>query len=129
MPKFRKKPVPVKIEAVKEARKIETKEGTQEIAPGQYLATGVQGEQYAFGRDVFDTYEPFPERPGYYRKRADVIVEAVKLAFPVELHRPGWEHSGKAGDWLITLAPDDQYVCDAEIFVETYEPAEENRRE
>jgi len=122
MPKFKKKPVPVRLEPVTEARKIETKEGAQEVKPGQYLATGVRGEQYAFGQDVFETYEPVAGHPGYYVKRGNVVVEAVQLAFPIDLHRPGWEHSGKAGDWLITRTPEDQYVCDAEIFAETYEP-------
>jgi len=121
MPKFRKKPVPVRIEPVTEARRIKTKEGSQEIKPGQYLATGVRGEQYAFAPDVFETYEPMAERPGYYVKHRDTTVEAVRLAFPIDLHRPGWEHSGKAGDWLITRTPEDQYICDAEIFAESYE--------
>jgi len=125
MAKYRKKLVPVRIEPVTEARQIETKEGHQQIAPGQYLAIGVEGEQYAFGPEVFATYKSLAGRAGYYVKREEVLVEAVRLAFPIELHRPGWEHHGKAGDWLITLTPDDQYVCDAEIFAATYEPVDD----
>jgi hypothetical protein len=126
MPKYRKKPVPVKIEPVTGERKIKTLEGSQEIGPGQYLATGVNGEQWAFGRDVFDTYEPVPGSPGHYTKRGDVVVEAVRLAYPVEIFRPGWEHKGEAGDWLITRTPDDQYIVQADVFEKTYEPADEN---
>ncbi len=125
MPKYRKKPVPVKIEPVTEASTIETKEGSQEIAPGQYLATAEGGEQYAFDREVFDTYEPFEGRDGHYTKRADVLVEAVRMAYAVEIFRPGWVHKGKAGDWLITRTPEDQYICDAGIFATSYEPVDD----
>lgn len=124
MANYRKKPVPVKIEPVSEARTIKTLEGTQDIEPGQYLATGVKGEQWAFDKDVFDTYEPAPDRPGYYTKRGDVVVEAVRLAFPVEIRRPGWKHEGERGDWFVTRTPDDQYIVKADVFAETYEPAD-----
>ncbi len=52
MPKFRKKPVPVRIEPVPETRTVKTMEGSQQVEPGQYLATGVGGEQYAFGPEA-----------------------------------------------------------------------------
>ena len=124
MAMYRKKPVHVKIEPVQEARTIKTLEGSQEIAPGQYLATGTKDEQWAFGQDTFDTYEPVPDRPGYYIKRGDVTVEAVRLAFPVEVRRPGWKHEGEAGDWFVTRTPEDQYIVKAEVFAETYEPVD-----
>lgn len=125
MTRYRKKPVPIKIEPVAQARTIKTLEGSQEIGPGQYLATGTRGEHWAFGRDVFETYEPVPDRPGYYTRRADVTVEAVRLAHPVEIFRHDWKHRGKAGDWLVTRADGDQYVVDADIFADTYERAGE----
>lgn len=124
MARYRKKPVHIKIEPVEEARTIKTLEGAQDIEPGQYLATGTKGEQWAFGQNVFDTYEPVPGREGYYTKSADVTVEAVRLAHPIEVRRPGWKHEGEPGDWLVTLAPDDQYVVKADVFAETYEPVE-----
>lgn len=127
MTRYRKKPVHIKIEPVTEARTIKTLEGAQDIAPGQYLATGTKGENWAFDREVFDTYEPVPERPGYYIKRAGVTVEAVRLAHPIEIKRPGWKHEGKAGDWFVTRTPDDQYIVDGEVFAETYEPTDEPR--
>ena len=124
MTRYRKKPVPIKIEPVGEARTIKTLEGSQDIRPGQYLATGTKGEQWAFGQDVFDTYEPIPDREGYFTKRGDVTVEAVQLAFPIEVRRPGWKHEGEAGDWFVMRSPEDQYVVNAEVFAETYEPVE-----
>ena len=124
MTRYRKKPVPIKIEPVEEPRTIKTLEGSQQIEPGQYLATGTKGEQWAFGPEVFETYEPIPDRPSYYTKRADVTVEAVRLAYPIEVRRPGWQHEGKVGDWFVTLSPDDQYIVDADVFAETYEPVD-----
>ena len=124
MTRYRKKPVHVKIEPVDEARTIKTLEGSQDITPGQYVAGEKEGEQWAFDRDVFDTYEPVPDRPGYYTKREDVTVEAVRLAFPIEVRRPGWKHEGEAGDWFVTRTPEDQYIVKADVFAETYEPAD-----
>jgi len=43
----------------------------------------------------------------------------------VEIFRPGWVHRGKAGDWLVTRTPDDQYICDADVFAKTYEPVDD----
>ena len=124
MTMYRKKPVHVKIEPVQEARTIKTREGSQDITPGQYLATGTKGEQWAFGQDTFDTYEPVPDRPGYYTKRGEVTVEAVRLAYPIEVRRPDWKHEGQAGDWFVTRTPEDQYIVRADIFAETYEPVD-----
>jgi hypothetical protein len=59
MPQFRKKPVIV--EAVQLTRKttIETLEGTMVGNPGDWLITGINGEQYPCKDDIFQkTYEP-----------------------------------------------------------------------
>lgn len=64
MPLFRKKPIV--IEAVQLTREIEVKtlEGKMTGRPGDWLITGVNGEQYPCKDDVFQkTYEPVkPER-------------------------------------------------------------------
>lgn len=121
--KYKKLPVEVKIEPVTEDGTIETLEGSQQITKGQYLATGVKGELYAFGQEVFDNYEPVEGREGYYTKRGDVVVTAIELVHPIEIFRPDWQHKGKAGDFLLTNG-NDQYVCDREIFFQTYVPVE-----
>jgi len=59
MPLFRKKPV--EIEAVRLTRPmtIETDEGTLNARPGDWLVTGVEGEQYPVKHSIFlKTYEP-----------------------------------------------------------------------
>lgn len=58
MPKYRKKPII--IEAVKLTRKIviKTLEGEMTGNPGDWLITGVNGEQYPCKDDIFQkTYE------------------------------------------------------------------------
>lgn len=62
MAKFRKKPVI--IEAIQLTRRIEieTLEGTMVGEIGDWLITGVQGEQYPCKPDIFEeTYEPVEE--------------------------------------------------------------------
>ena len=62
MAKFRKRPVI--IEAVQITRKmtVETLEGVMQGDPGDWLITGVAGEQYFCKPDIFEkTYEPADE--------------------------------------------------------------------
>lgn len=118
MKQYVKKQIPVQIESVTEARTISTMEGSQDIQPGQYLCTGVKGEQYAFGKDVFNKYIPVPDQPGFYVK-APTPVWAFPLSQPIEVFRPDWQHKGKTGDYLIVLE-NEQYVVDAEVFALTY---------
>jgi hypothetical protein len=121
--KYRKLPVEIKIELVTEDERIETLEGSQDIKAGQYLATGIKGEQYAFGQEVFDTYIPVEGKANYFTKSSDVIVEAIQLTHPIEVFRSDWQHKGKAGDFFLNNNGD-QYVCDQEVFLKTYEPVE-----
>ena len=67
MPQFRKKPVV--IEAVRQSGAFvtHTMEGTLEGQPGDWLITGVQGEQYPCSDAVFrKTYEPADEQAAAY---------------------------------------------------------------
>ncbi len=118
---YKKKQIPIRIEPVTTQKTIQTLEGSQEILPGQFLATGIRSEQYAFERDVFDTYREVEWQAGYFVKKEEVVVEAVQLANPIEVFRPGWQHQGKAGDYFVTRDLNDQYVCDREIFEQSYE--------
>lgn len=62
MPRYRKRPVV--IEAIRLTRKvtIKTLEGEMVGNPGDWLITGVQGEQYPCKDDIFRaTYEPVDE--------------------------------------------------------------------
>ena len=60
--KFRKKPVVVEAYQTKETVYIETLEGTHRADPGDWIITGVKGEQYPCKPDIFEqTYEPVTE--------------------------------------------------------------------
>lgn len=59
MARFVKKPVVVEAYQTAEELFIETLEGTMRAAPGDWIITGIRGEQYPCKPDVFEaTYDP-----------------------------------------------------------------------
>ena len=57
--KFRKKPIVIEAYQTTEERIIQTLEGPLRAAPGDWIITGIRGEQYPCKPDVFEkTYEP-----------------------------------------------------------------------
>lgn len=57
--RFRKKPIVIEAYQTKEERIIQTLEGPLRAAPGDWIITGIRGEQYPCKPDVFEkTYEP-----------------------------------------------------------------------
>ena len=59
MPKFRKLPVIIDAVRITEEVRIQTREGELTGYPGEWLITGVHGEKYPCGDDIFrQTYEP-----------------------------------------------------------------------
>lgn len=62
MPKYRKKPVVVEAKQLQVLTFIATLEGTMQGNPGDWLITGVNGEQYPCKDEIFrKTYEPIEE--------------------------------------------------------------------
>jgi hypothetical protein len=60
--KFRKKPVIVDAVQTAVEVKIVTLEGTMTASPGDWIITGVKGEQYPCKQDIFEmTYEQVVE--------------------------------------------------------------------
>lgn len=58
--KFRKKQVVVEAYQTQKKISIETLEGTMTAEPGDWIITGIHGEQYPCKPDIFkETYEPF----------------------------------------------------------------------
>lgn len=58
MQKFRKKPVIIEAYQTQDAIDIETLEGTMHADPGDWIITGVKGEQYPCKPDIFEmSYE------------------------------------------------------------------------
>lgn len=59
MPMYVKKPIPIHAEQMPHAFYVDTKEGRMYGKPGDYLATGVEGERYPIDREIFEkTYDP-----------------------------------------------------------------------
>jgi hypothetical protein len=59
MPRFRKVPVIVDAYQVWEDTYIDTLEGRMHASPGDWIVTGIQGEQWPVKPDIFAlTYEP-----------------------------------------------------------------------
>ena len=59
MPRFRKRPVEIEAEQAHEIVYIETLEGVMRADPGDWIVTGVKGEQYPVKPDIFEqTYAP-----------------------------------------------------------------------
>ena len=57
--KYRKKPVVIEAYQTQEEMIIHTLEGDMKASPGDYIITGVNGEQYPCKPDIFEkTYEP-----------------------------------------------------------------------
>lgn len=64
MPKFRKRPIVVTAEVITGYTIIHTLEGDMAGHPGDWLVTGVNGEQYPVKPDIFGkTYEPAEVQP------------------------------------------------------------------
>ena len=62
MAKFKKKPVVINAIQLSRETTVKTLEGNMTGAPGDWLITGVQGEQYPCRDDIFrETYEPVDE--------------------------------------------------------------------
>lgn len=60
--KYRKRPVVVEAYQTEKLMKINTLEGVMRAEPGDYIITGIHGEQYPCKPDIFEkTYEEVKE--------------------------------------------------------------------
>ena len=60
--KYRKRPIVVEAYQTASWLEIETLEGTMRADPGDWIVTGIKGEQYPVKPDIFEaTYEPVEE--------------------------------------------------------------------
>lgn len=63
MGKYRKRPVVIEAVQITRPITIETKEGSMRGDVGDWLITGIKGEQYPCKPDIFEaTYEPVEEK-------------------------------------------------------------------
>ena len=79
--KYRKKPVVIEAYQTDKELDIETLEGTMHASVGDYIITGVRGEQYPCKPDIFEqTYEPVdtPTEGGFSGGVSDEITKACE---------------------------------------------------
>lgn len=100
MPLFRKKPVIIEAVRLTQPVEIETLEGKMRGEVGDWLITGVQGEQYPCKDEIFQaTYEPVEGKPsmkdsGYFCLgcRQFIMEDSVDTSVFPAVHRDcGWE--------------------------------------
>jgi len=60
----------------------------------------------------------------HFRKKP-VVISAIRLTRPVKVETCEGTMAGNPGDWLITGIKGEQYPCKHDIFMETYEPADD----
>lgn len=77
MKKYVKKLIPIEAVQMNEEFEVKTLEGTMKGKPGDYLVTGIKGEQYPCDKQIFEeNYEEFvPCKPQ--------IIEMVRLTSPL----------------------------------------------
>lgn len=74
MPYFMKKPIPIEAVQMAAPFKTQTLEGELEGKAGDYLVTGVNGEEYPVDREIFEKT--------YYEVTKDVYDDYYKKRFP-----------------------------------------------
>lgn len=55
MPRYIKKPIPIEAEQINDYFVVDTLEGEMMGHPGDYLVTGVEGEQYPCKKEIFES--------------------------------------------------------------------------
>jgi hypothetical protein len=58
-------------------------------------------------------------------KKRPVVIEAVQITRPMTVETLEGVMRGEPTDWLITGVKGEQYFCRHDIFLRTYEPAQE----
>jgi hypothetical protein len=129
-----KKPVPVPVEFATADGTCATLEGPVRFRAGDPILTGVQGERWPVGLDIFRaSYEPVPPtragENGAYRK-------APSISFALRLEQPrdvpvGWQNDplhGRIGDWMLQYADGSYGVMRDDIFRDSYAPAPDETR-
>lgn len=119
-----KKPIPIKIEGpVTNDKMIKSMENDHQIAhPGDYVVTGMKGEEYPIPANVFQEYEPAFEAGKNMYKKKTKIVYAYKVDFPGELvTTQGDILLFQPGYYIVMESPENMWAVDGKIFGESYD--------
>lgn len=114
-----KKPIPITIgKPLDKITKVETLEGIVEAPIGYRIVTGVKGEKYPIGEDVFNQYKQVGEDT--YAKDK-VVVKSMPIKEVGSVVTPwGAKLTAKVGDYLIMESEDNMWVVEEAIYETTY---------
>ena len=121
---FRKRPLVIEAVRLAAAAVVKTPEGDITGSPGDWLITGVHGEQYPCSSDTFRRSYQHVEG-NRYRKRP-LIVEATPLRGRIAIKTSAGTLVGQPGDWLVHGVNGSQYPCAPDVFRKTYEPVDDS---
>ncbi len=120
--KFTKRPVQLKAVQTHEAMTVNTLEGPVKAEPGDWIMTGVKGENWPVKPDYFATaYDPVPGAENIFQKKP-LEVMAVQINRSLEILDDAGKvkFQGKAGDWMVVGKEGPKYFVDDEIFRQTH---------
>jgi len=121
-----KKPVLVKIEGpIEEEQVISSLENAKQLARvGDYVVTGVEGEQYPISPEVFTEYEISKTKENHYYKKKR-FVKAYEVDFEGTIETPqGAILNFQPGYFIVMQSPTDAWTVEGNIFRATYEIVE-----
>ncbi len=122
---YRRRPLMIDAVRLTETAVIKTLEGEMTGNPGDWLITGVHGEQYPCGADTFR--KSYEHVAGNRYRRLPAIVDAIPLNHRITIETGSGTLVGQPGDWLIHGINGSQYPCASDIFRKIYEPVEAPR--
>lgn len=107
---------------------INTLEGPSSFRVGDYLAVGVQGEEYPISPQTMARTKSLitpADQNGWATYATTTIVRAVQIPHSFSIRRSETNdiNTGKAGDYLV-VAGKRQFIVDQHIFLHTYTPIE-----
>jgi len=121
---FRKAPVELKAAQAKVEQMVETWEGPQKAEVGDWIMTGVKGEQWPIKPEVFQKSYEATSTPGVYRK-LPIDVKAVQIDQPMQIFENGTlKFTGKPTDWLVVNFNGKPYFVDNGVFQQTFNAIE-----
>lgn len=119
--RYRQRPVEISAIRVESKTTVETLEGTEEASSGDWIITGINGEQWPISNSTFEKkYKPVRDKPGRFRK-LPVDVEAAQMNSSFTIDTRWGTQKGKPGDWIVFTDTNDSYVCEQSIFSQSYE--------
>jgi hypothetical protein len=120
----RKKQIPMVAEIAQAETLINTLEGPRTAYPGDYIMTGLRGENWAVPGDKFDDgYDILGRTPdGRLQVQSKPLERAIFQTYrPLEFTVRDEKFHADAGDIIVLYGADDMAPVKLDIFYETYE--------